>query len=46
VLPPGYLAPLLGFVGDEFAEIAGDPGNTIAPRSAIRGFQLGISETD
>ena len=36
-----HLAPLLGFVGDQLAEVRGEPASTVPPRSASRVFMLG-----
>src|SRR5215831_2027161 len=36
-----HLAPLLGFLGDEFAEVGGRAPSTVPPRSASRAFMLG-----
>ena len=36
-----HLGPLLGFVGDELAESAGEPASTVPPRSASRALILG-----
>src|SRR5882757_6792931 len=37
---PDHLAPLLGFVGDDLAEVAGEPGSTVPPRSVSRALIL------
>jgi len=37
---PDNLAPLLGFVGDELAKTAGEPGNVVPPKLANRAFNL------
>jgi len=36
-----HLAPLLGFLGDQLAEVRGEPASTVPPRSASRVFMLG-----